>query len=262
MATPLHLPVNDFRYLLSKQGPSLGLWRAAEVAVLRQQTYRRPVLDLGCGDGLVTSLVLPCVDIGLDPNAQALRNAAWHDVYLRLEAVPVEEADLPPASVGTVISNSVLEHVENLDEVLRAVARLLRPDGRFVFTTPTEAFSRWLALPLGRYAAWRNRQLVHHNLRPAAWWQTRLARAGLEVETVQPYLRPGLVRTWDLLELMQQIWIGRQRLFSLFWRRLSPGTLDRLAQRAAALDLSAGAPGGGRLIVAQKMADDRYEKEE
>ena len=31
-------------------GPSLGLWRAAEIAALREQTYEPPVLDLGCGD--------------------------------------------------------------------------------------------------------------------------------------------------------------------------------------------------------------------
>ncbi|TMD39910.1 MAG: hypothetical protein E6I90_15210, partial [Chloroflexi bacterium] len=42
----LHLDAPTFRMLLELQGPSLGLWRAAEIAVLREQEYERPVLDL------------------------------------------------------------------------------------------------------------------------------------------------------------------------------------------------------------------------
>ena len=68
----LHLDEPTFRVLLEQQGPSLGLWRAAEIAVLREQTYERPILDLGCGDGLVTSMVLPRVEIGVDPNQKPL----------------------------------------------------------------------------------------------------------------------------------------------------------------------------------------------
>src|SRR5438270_13653786 len=86
-ALPLHLDAPTFHTLLKLQGPSLGLWRAAEIAVLREQVYgesmerasmapaksmasasmeqvsilsrapargaptnlRRPILDLGCG---------------------------------------------------------------------------------------------------------------------------------------------------------------------------------------------------------------------
>ena len=73
---PLHLPAPMFRVLLEQQGPSLGLWRAAEVAALREQGYHRPVLDLGCGDGLVTSLVLRPVEVGVDPDGTALARAA------------------------------------------------------------------------------------------------------------------------------------------------------------------------------------------
>lgn len=37
----LHSDAPTFRVLLEQQGPSLGLWRAAEVAVLREQTYQK-----------------------------------------------------------------------------------------------------------------------------------------------------------------------------------------------------------------------------
>lgn len=234
-------------------GPSLGLWRAAEIAALREVAYEPPVLDLGCGDGLVTSFVLPHVEIGLDPAGGTLERAETRSIYGRLIARTAEEMPVPDGSIGTVLSNSVLEHLPRLDDALRAVGRVLRPGGTLVFTTPTSAFARQLALPLDRYAAWRNRQLVHLNLLSPRNWTERLAQAGLEVVEVRPYLRPSLARLWDGLELAQQVWIGHRRLFSLFWSSLPPGALDLLAARAASLDLSTPPPGAGQLIVARRI---------
>lgn len=71
-------------------------------------------------------------------------------------------------------------------------------------------------------------------------------------EEVRPYLRRELVSTWDGLELLQQICIAKRRVLGVFWRRISPSAMHRLAQRASRLDLSGSAPGGGRLIVARK----------
>jgi SAM-dependent methyltransferase len=249
---PLYLDTSTFRVLLERQGPSLGLWRAAEIAVLREVTYEHPILDLGCGDGLVTSLVMPHVEIGLDPDKKVLERAARQGVYDRFEPVFAEDMQLPEASIGTVVSNSVLEHLSRLDATLEAVARVLRPGGRLVFTAPTEAFSTQLALPSKRYALWRNHQLSHLNLWPLERWMQHLERVGLEIEVVRPYLRPHLVRIWDEFELMQQIWIGRRRLVGMIWRRIPPRGLDHLAQWASLIDLSSPPPGGGRLIVARK----------
>lgn len=252
VTAPLRLPVATFRHLLELQGPSLALWRAAEVAALREQRYEPPVLDLGCGDGLVTSMILPRVDIGLDPDPQPLRRAGRRGLYDRLITAPIEAAAIPAGSVATVLSNSVLEHIPRIDAALAAVARALRPGGRLIFTAPTEAFSDWLAFRWLRYSRWRNRQLAHFNLWSATRWGERLHCAGLDVEQVRPYLRRPLVALWDALELTQQVWVSRHRLVSLLWRRVPDPLMDRFTRWAARLDLSAPAPGGGQLIVARK----------
>lgn len=248
----LQLSAEDVYDLLQRLGPSLGIWRAAEVAVLRTQTYERPVLDLGCGDGIVTSLVLSRVDTGVDPSPDAIRHAAALNLYDRLEAVRVEALPFPPGSFATVMSNSVLEHIADLPAVLGATARLLRPGGRLIFTAPTEAFTDWLALPARAYGAWRNRHYEHRNLWSVDTWAHHLRQAGFAIVAVRPYLHRRLVTAWDLLELAQRIWIGRYRLFGLCWRRVPPHVLARLAQRIANIDLAAAPPGGGRLIVARK----------
>ena len=190
---PLHLDVPAFQVLLERQGPSLGLWRAAEVAVLRQVQYERPVLDLGCGDGLVTSLVMSRVEVGLDPDENVLKQASLRGIYERFEPVCAEAMQLPAGSIGTVLSNSVLEHLPGLDNVLESVARVLRPGGRLVFTVPTENFSDCLALPFSGYAAWRNSRLAHLNLWSVARWTEQLERVGLEAEDVRtiPAATPG-----------------------------------------------------------------------
>ncbi len=250
---PLYLDTPTLRILLQLQGPSLGLWRAAEVAALREQVYEPPVLDLGCGDGLVTSLVLKQVEFGVDLDPIALKKATQHGIYNQQFALPVEQAPIPAGSISTVISNSVLEHISNLDEVLETIANLLKPGGKLVFTVPTDRFSQWLVIPSKHYAIKRNQQLCHLNLWASDRWAYHLQKAGFTVETIRPYLQHRWVRLWDALELFQQVQIGDRRIFGLIWRRLPKSLINWLAEQLSHLDFVAPVQGGGQLIVARKV---------
>jgi SAM-dependent methyltransferase len=252
LLSPLHLEPSAFLVLLRKLGPSLGLWRAAEVAALRQHEYRHPLLDMGCGDGIVTSMVLKRVEIGCEPYLKAALAARDSNLYERIEPFPVEAADLPDGSFATVVSNSVLEHTPSLGPVIETVSRALAPGGYLVLAVPTGQFARWLALPFSRYAAWRNRRLVHINLWTAEKWAGCLARFGLEVVSVRPYLRRSLVAAWDAIDLLEQIWVMKKRLVGLVWLGLPLEVHKRLAIAASRLDLSSPAPGGGHVIIARK----------
>ncbi|RPJ58547.1 MAG: class I SAM-dependent methyltransferase [Acidobacteria bacterium] len=254
MPQRLSLDPTTFAWLLRLQGPSLGLWRAAEIAVLRQCEYPRPILDLGCGDGLVSAMVLEQIDAGIDPDPKALEKASQMGLYRHLENSFVEASSLPEGHFGSIISNSVLEHIPNLEPVLVKARKLLRPGGRLVFTVPTEQFAESLTFPSRRYSSWRNRQLCHLNLWSESRWRDALEKAGFELGTIKPYLQRRLVFYWDLLELLQQARLARRRLFGIAWRRLPPRMIHSLASRISRLDLSAPAPGGGRLIVAHKAS--------
>lgn len=252
---PLYLPERDFRSLFINLGPSLGFWRGAEVAAMREAvgSCESPVLDLGCGDGLITSYILPRVDIGLDPDAPALERAARRNMYGSFLPVVMEASGLADGSLGTIISNSVLEHIPRIDDALAGAGRALKPGGRMIFTCPTAHFARSLALKGARYVEGRNRHFLHYNLWTVEEWARRLARAGLEIECVRPYMRPGWVRMWDMLDQAESVWVGRRRLLGMLWKSLPPAWLDSLAVRASRLDLSSQPPGGGQLIVARKV---------
>jgi SAM-dependent methyltransferase len=248
----LRLPARDFRFLFEQLGPSLGMWRGAEVAVLRSQEYLRPVLDLGCGDGLITSMVLPQVEYGVDPYRPALDRAARRGLYEQLIDRPVEEAEIQPGSIGTVLSNSVFEHLDDPDRIIQAAGGLLKSGGKLIFTTPSDAFGSWLAFPTRRYSNWRNRHFDHHNLWSVGRWADCLERCGLKVVDIQPYFPRRWVRTWDLVDLMESAWIGKHRLAGVAWKRLSPQTLDQISRWAARVNLASPPPGGGRLMTAIK----------
>jgi SAM-dependent methyltransferase len=98
-------------------------------------------LDLGCGVGaLTTDLVRLGAEraIGIDPDADRIRVArlaarAFHrDLADRVEyrAAMIQQLE-GQAAFDMVVSRDTFEHIHDLPQVLREVARLLRPAGRF-----------------------------------------------------------------------------------------------------------------------------------
>jgi len=68
----------------------------------------------------------------VDPDAEALaRNPAQRKVVAYGEAIP-----LPDASIDVITSEHIAEHLQDPQAVLREAYRLLRPGGKFIFTTP------------------------------------------------------------------------------------------------------------------------------
>jgi SAM-dependent methyltransferase len=154
---------------------------------------REPVLDLGCGDGHFASVALPRpLAAGVDPVAGVLREARERGAY-RLVARSLGDAlPFPDETFGTVISNSVLEHIPDVDPVLAEVGRVLCRGQRFIFCVPSDAFSDLLFFThlfrrlhlegLARaYKRAFNRISRHYHCDGPGPWQDRLAAAGLQI---------------------------------------------------------------------------------
>ena len=96
------------------------------------------VVELGSGVGANLRYLAPGSRlIAVEPNPamhRRLRRAArQRGILLDVRQVPAERTDLPDASAEVVVSSLVLCTVNDVDQVLAEVRRVLRPGGRFVF---------------------------------------------------------------------------------------------------------------------------------
>jgi SAM-dependent methyltransferase len=175
-------------------------------------------MDLGCGAGDSVDLFRaldPEVDwVGVDIEDS-------HEVSGRTRAdaefVTFDGQRLPfeDSSFDLVYCKQVLEHVEHPHELLREVARVLRPGGSFAGST-------------SQLEAFHSRSIF--NWTPYGFTVTA-EEAGLEVVELRPVIDGLTLVAWRAL--------GLPRFFHRWWARESPGyRVIELAARVARLDAS------------------------
>jgi ubiquinone/menaquinone biosynthesis C-methylase UbiE len=106
-------------------------------------------LDLGSGVGYGTAILeregQAVRTIGSDISAEALGyGKATYEGALSFVAADARALPFSDASVDTVICIEAIEHVPFADLVLSEIARVLRPDGVLVISTP----NKWMTSPL------------------------------------------------------------------------------------------------------------------
>lgn len=122
---------------------ALAFERYLECRIFEKLPFDRPILDIGCGDGLFAHIIF-CekIDTGIDMNLRELERAQELDAYVELVHARGGSIPKPDGFYKTITSNSVLEHIPDLEPVFREIHRLLTPDGRFYMTVPTPSFER------------------------------------------------------------------------------------------------------------------------
>ncbi|MGC9522254.1 MAG: methyltransferase domain-containing protein [Anaerolineae bacterium] len=276
-------PNRDYLTLLLNQywfAPPVALWRAIELRVLAEERFPRPILDLGCGDGLIAEVLFagePPIEVGLDPWLDQLRKAPATGSYSSVHQATGDAMPYPDETFGTVLSNSVLEHIPDLAPVIREAARVLRPEGRLIFTVPSDAFRRLLdgyrermaaKDPQGAeaYAAQVDAWLDHHRYPTPEAWRSKLERAGIKLTRAVYYVSAEAMRLWDrgnttygvrstgkpslfrCLASPRGQKLGHQRVL----RRWISGVLSRRWREAYLMDVPPQEVGGGLLIVGEK----------
>jgi SAM-dependent methyltransferase len=170
-----------------------ALLRAVESRFYQDYALPQPVYDVGCGDGHFASLTFEHpIDVGLDPWHAPIQEAKGRAAYRMLVEADAACAPFPDAFFASAFSNSVLEHIADVQAVLDETARVLRPGALFLFSVPNEKFTEYLSVArfldrVGLKAAAEgyrrafNRISRHVHCDPASVWMERLAAAGFGV---------------------------------------------------------------------------------
>ena len=196
------MPHDTFDQQLQELPAFRALLRAVEADFYADLPMPAPVLDLGCGDGHFASVAfMHKLDVGLDPWTGPLREARFRNGYHILTHADGARMPFPDAHFATIVSNSVLEHIPDVEPVVREAARVLQPGGAFYFCVPGPNFRQFLsvaraldALRLrGLAEAYRrlfDRISRHRDYSAPEAWIERLARTGLRVERCWSYFSP------------------------------------------------------------------------
>jgi ubiquinone/menaquinone biosynthesis C-methylase UbiE len=100
------------------------------------------VLDLGCGTGELCKTILeerPHCDVyGVDFSGVAIEKARKLNEGHFFEVADVAATGFSDKEFDYVISSEMLEHLEEPKELIKEAARVLKPYGVFILTTPFE----------------------------------------------------------------------------------------------------------------------------
>jgi ubiquinone/menaquinone biosynthesis C-methylase UbiE len=176
--------------------------RTIEATYFQDLSLPAPTLDVGCGDGHFASVTFPRqIEVGLDPWGGPIQEAKTRRGYRSLVQADGGKMPLPDGYFASAFSNSVLEHIPHIDQVLAETARVLKPGAPFLISVPNQAYLTELSIAgilkhaglkslADRYTEWfRVMSRVQHADGPEIW-KARLEKAGFTLEQWWHYLAP------------------------------------------------------------------------
>jgi len=192
--------------------PATAFWRAIEVDVLKKHLPQSGLcLDLGCGDGKLTSLlydskVPPELSfVGIDSDPDETKQAETFSFYKRIHTCLASNIPEDKNIFDFALSNSVLEHIQDIENTLVEVSRLLKPGGSFLFTVPALGFHQCLYGPLFNrgnredYLREMDKRLAHYRYWTIDEWQTNLSNSGMTIESSVEYFDCKEVQRWETI---------------------------------------------------------------
>jgi len=107
------------------------------------------VVDMGCGVGAFTTLlhgIKPNCEIwGTDISAKAMHDNTMERPQIRYLHQTIGKQDLLPNDYFDVVfSGETLEHLDDPNDLFKDAHRVLKPNGKFVLTTPNKD---WITSP-------------------------------------------------------------------------------------------------------------------
>jgi dolichol-phosphate mannosyltransferase len=157
-------------------------WQRARHRIIRGWVGAEPAVDVGCGTSRIIG-DLPTA-FGIDIRLNKLR---WlRPRHARVAQASGDRLPLRDASVGTLITSEVIEHVTNADDHVAEAARVLRPGGTLIAGTPDYGRPLWWAIEwlYGKIlpGAYAHEHVTHYTRASLA---ESLGRHGFDVQDVR-----------------------------------------------------------------------------
>ena len=136
--------------------PRTAIDARPEVAWAHGRVTGQRVLDIGCGDGSLTSCAVNgsgATTVGIDVSSSALTSARERGVTVVQAGFDGASLPFADASFDTVLLHQVIEHVTDTDGLIDEATRVLVPGGTLLLSTPN-------------LAAWFNRVLLAAGVQP------------------------------------------------------------------------------------------------
>jgi SAM-dependent methyltransferase len=147
------------------------------------------ILEIGCGSGAYTreliegGVKVTATEVAPGPLAQARRNLGPLAGRVDLRIEDAQRLSLPDERFDRVLLSEVIEHVPKPDRAVVEAARVLRPGGLLVVSTPSRLSPMNLAYGLKRRVRRYGFNEHLHELTPGSF--RRLVEAHLDVESLE-----------------------------------------------------------------------------
>ncbi|MDZ7586317.1 MAG: class I SAM-dependent methyltransferase, partial [Patescibacteria group bacterium] len=101
------------------------------------KTANLKILDIGCGDGVLLSLIKNATLYGIDLDKDGLGYAATN-VKAKFIQAPADELPFKPNFFDVVLATEIIEHLDQPEKLIQEAKRVLKPSGYLILTTPVK----------------------------------------------------------------------------------------------------------------------------
>ncbi len=190
------------------------IWRGIEESLLSQATLASPHLDCGCGDGIFSLVTFGSgIGVGVDIDLRSLKRARAYCAYEHVLRADLGFLPFRSSAFGSIVSNSVIEHVADDLAVLQEMRRVSRKDSPLYLTSVSEDLERYtfleqalsrLPFPLFNeirewYATWMRRSFAHRRFYTATSLAELANNSGYRSILSVSFGGPVFTAVWSIL---------------------------------------------------------------
>lgn len=209
------------RKYLKNRPMFMAIIRSQEAMLFQKynKLIKGKILDFGCGDGFFAGLVFGKgkIDTGLDlSDNNRIYEAIDKKIYKKIKLYDGKKIPFPNNYFNTIVSNCVLEHIPNIDQALKEILRVLKPNGFFLTSTMTNQWENNLfgSKIFGKkYINIMRKTQVHFNLFSNKKWQTYFKKACFKINSINGYLYK---KSAFYLDIFHYLSIGSLISYKLF----------------------------------------------